>query len=74
MEDLKLIVSSKSKIIPECHAAETVQRALRERGLEVGIVDAWVDLGVDTGVGKRVTKAALKGAQQQTNVPVKRDG
>ena len=60
MDDLKLIVDNKTKIIPECHAAEIVQRALRERGLEVGIADSWVDLGVDTGVGKRVKKKLIK--------------
>ena len=54
MAKLKLIVSEKTKRIPECHAATIVQQALRRRGLEVGFADAWVDLGVDAGVGKRV--------------------
>ena len=53
MDKLKLIVSEKTKIIPKCEAAQVVQEALREQGLEVGIEDAWVDLGVDTAVGKR---------------------
>ena len=57
MEDPKVIVSDKTNIIPDCHAAEIVQQALRERNLEVGIAGYWVDLGVDTSAGnKRVEK------------------
>ena len=50
---LQLIVSSKTKIIPQCEAALTVQSALKAKGIEVGIADHHVDLGVDTAVGKR---------------------